>query len=67
MADPLSKSQTRLRGRKVRDMTDEQLLDWIDACTKMEMFVKPNKARRSWKQGRADAQAEIERRAHREI
>jgi len=28
-------------------MTDAQLHDWLDACTKMELHVKPAKARRS--------------------
>ena len=36
MAEPLTKSQRSLRGKKVVDMTDDQLRDWIDACAKME-------------------------------
>jgi hypothetical protein len=43
-------------------MTDAQLEEWIDACDKMEFYGKPAKARRSWKEGRAEALAEIERR-----
>lgn len=62
MAEPLSKSQQRLRGRKVADMTADQLLDWIDACAKMEQWVDAAKARRSWKQSAEDAQQELERR-----
>jgi|GEM_PF-2097700 hypothetical protein len=61
--NPLSKSQERLRGVKISDMTDEQLLDWIDACDKMEKANKmPSKARRSWKEGRQEALDEIEKR-----
>ena len=44
-------------------MTDEQLLDWIEACNKMEKAKKmPSKARRSWKESRLEAFEEIEKR-----
>jgi hypothetical protein len=62
MAEPLSDSQQRLRGKDVRTMTNEQLVDWIHACNAMEKWVSHNKARRGWKQGRADAEAEIQKR-----
>ena len=62
MQNPLSKNQERLRGHKRTDMTDTELRDWIDACEKMECWVKPAKARRTWKAARADAIAELERR-----
>ena len=62
MAMPLSKTQQRLRGRKIADMTDDQLRDWIDACSRMEEWVKPPKARRSWKSAGQEAMAELERR-----
>jgi hypothetical protein len=62
MRTPLSKSQEMLRGRKRVDMTDAQLRDWIDACDKMETWVKSAKARRSWVNARADAEAEMARR-----
>ncbi|MEO9885281.1 MAG: hypothetical protein ABJR05_06725 [Balneola sp.] len=62
-SNPLSKTQERLRGEKASDMTDEQLLDWIDACDKMEKAKKmPPKARRSWKESRQEAFDEIEKR-----
>lgn len=60
--EPLTRSQQALRGRKIVDMDDAQLADWIDACNKMEIWVKPAKARRSWKQGRLAAVTELERR-----
>jgi hypothetical protein len=61
---PLSRSQQRLRGRKVSDMNDAQLRDWIDACTKMEEWRGiDGKARRGWKESRAAARAELERRS----
>ncbi len=64
--NPLTKSQERLRGVKRTDMTDEQLLEWIDACNKMETAKNmPAKARRSWKKGREEALAEIEKRRNR--
>jgi hypothetical protein len=62
MAEPLSDSQQRLRGKDVRTMAKEQLIDWIHACNAMEKWVSHNKARRGWKQGRADAEAEIQKR-----
>jgi len=52
-------------GIPVPDMSDEQLRDWVDACRKMELYVKPAKARRSWKRSGQQAVAEIERRAAR--
>ena len=62
MAEPLSKSQQKLRGREIRIMTDEQLVDWIYACYAMEKYVNHNKARRGWKHSGQEAEAEIDRR-----
>lgn len=59
---PLSKSQQRLRGRKVADMANDELRDWIDACDKMERSGLAAKARRSWKESGNDARNELERR-----
>jgi len=59
---PLTRSQTSLRGRDIRDLSNEQLHDWIDACDKMERHVKYKKARRGWTSSRAEAEAERERR-----
>ncbi len=63
MTNPLSKSQQSLRGRKRSDMTAAQLRDWIDACNKMEAWVKPAKARRTWKKAREDAELHLQARA----
>ena len=61
--NPLSPSQEALRGRKVVDMSIEQLREWIDACNRMEAWkYTPAKARRGWKVSRAKAEAEFERR-----
>jgi len=46
-------------------MTDAQYRDWLDACEKMELHEKPAKARRSWKSGGLEAEAELQRRAER--
>jgi hypothetical protein len=63
MDSPLSASQESLRGRKVKDMTEQQLRDWIDACERMEAWPHTErKARRGWKAGRVEAIAELERR-----
>ena len=65
--NPLSRSQENLRGRKIADMSVEQLRDWIDACQRMEEWkYTPAKARRGWKASRAKAEAELACRRHRE-
>ena len=63
MSEPLSKSQQSLRGRKLVDMTDEQLRDWIDACYKMERWLNAAKARRGWRVSGEQAEEELERRS----
>jgi len=60
MAQPLTRSQHLLRGRKIADMTVDQLREWIDACNKMETWVKDGKSRRSWTRSRAEAEAMLE-------
>lgn len=60
--NPLTKEQEKLRGKNVRDMNSSQLRVWINACDKMENWVKYNKARRSWTQSREQAIVELERR-----
>ena len=62
MPEPLTKSQQQLRGRKIVDMSDEQLRDWIDACDRMERWVSASKARRSWRIGGIEAENELQRR-----
>jgi len=62
MAVPLSKSQQQLRGRKLADMTIDQLRDWIDACEKMERWLKPAKARRTWRRSGLEAREKLQRR-----
>jgi len=63
--ESLSRSQQALRGKKTGDMTDAELRDWIDACDKMEVSVKPAKARRSWKSSGAKARVELQEREER--
>jgi hypothetical protein len=46
-------------------MSEAQLHEWIDACDKMEAWVKPPKARRMWKQAGEEAEAELASRAQR--
>lgn len=52
MDAPLSSAQQHLRGRDVRNMTVDELREWINACDRMEMWTKFAKARRSWKLAR---------------
>lgn len=58
----LTTTQQTLRGRDLRDLSLDQLRNWIDACEKMEHWVKYKKARSGWKQSHEQATAEIERR-----
>jgi hypothetical protein len=63
LSQPLSKSQQKLRGRKIVDMSDTQLADWIVACHSMEAWPRIDaKARRGWKASRLEAEGEVERR-----
>jgi hypothetical protein len=62
MIKPLSRNQQQLRGRKIHELTDEQLVDWISACSKMENWVGVRKARHGWKKSEQQARAELERR-----
>jgi hypothetical protein len=55
----LTKQQEKLRGKKVSDMTILEITTWIEACDKMENWVKGNKARRSWTQSRDEAENEL--------
>ena len=60
--NPLTKQQEKLRGKNVKDMSSDELRIWIDACDKMENWVKYNKARRSWTASRDEAEEELEKR-----
>ena len=63
MPEPLTRTQQRLRGREICDMTEDQLRDWIDACEKMEQWVDAAKARRGWRLSGIEAQSELDRRS----
>ena len=63
MSEPLTKSQQRLRGRKISDMSVDQLQDWILACEKMEVWVDASKARRGWRLSGIEATEELARRS----
>jgi hypothetical protein len=58
----LSKIQQKLRGKNISDMTNAELPIWIEACRTMEKAKLPMKARRSWKEVRIAAEAEMRRR-----
>ena len=60
--NPLTKQEEKLRGKNVRDMNSDELRIWINACDKMENWVKYNKARRSWTESRKQAIAELQSR-----
>ena len=62
---PLNKAQEALRGKKVADLTDDQLQLWLTACDTMEEWVTNPKARRGWKRSREAAVAELAKRAER--
>jgi len=58
----LSKQQEKLRGKKIIDMTNDELIIWLKACVIMENQVKGNKARRSWTSSYVEAELELEKR-----
>ena len=62
LGQPLTGEQDALRGRDVREFTDAELRLWLDACDRMERWVKSAKARRTWKAGAERANAELARR-----
>ncbi len=62
MSSPLTKQQEKLRGKKIVDMTNAELHSWINACDRMETYVKGNKARRSWTKSRDEAENEMQSR-----
>jgi hypothetical protein len=63
MAQPLSKSQESLRGKKIVDMSVSELKDWVAACDAIEVWKHtPSKTRRGWKRSREEAIAELARR-----
>jgi hypothetical protein len=62
MNNPLNKQEEKLRGKKIYDMTLDELNVWINACDKMENWVNANKARRTWTSSRLEATIEIEKR-----
>ena len=63
MVEPLSNSQKQLRNKKLAAMTDLELLDWIDACEKMERSGAV-KSIRAWSRFGRNAREEL---AHRRM
>ena len=62
LGQPLTREQEELRGRDVRELDEAQLRVWLDACERMEHWVKAAKARRSWKTAARETRAELARR-----
>lgn len=62
IGQPLTREQEELRGRDVREFDETQLRVWLDACERMERWVKAAKARRSWKTAARETRAELARR-----
>ena len=54
MNNPLTKEQEQLRGKKIVDLSLEQLSVWINACERMENWVKDSKSRRSWRKSKME-------------
>ena len=64
----LSKSQKRLIGINIQSMSDEQLLDWIDACHKIDKRPHSyNKGRRWGQKMTIEAEEELERRRQKRL
>ena len=62
MNNPLTKEQEQLRGKKIVDLSLEQLSVWINACERMENWVKDSKSRRSWRKSAEKAEHELNKR-----
>lgn len=62
MDNPLSKEQEELRGKNISSFSTDQLHEWIEACEKMAIWVKTNKARRSWIKSGEKAEFELQKR-----
>lgn len=61
MDNPLTKEQEELRGKNISSFSIE-LNEWIEACERMEVWVKTNKARRSWARSKEKAECELSKR-----
>jgi hypothetical protein len=57
----LSKEEAKLQKKGVPNMSLDELKEWVNICTRNEEAVSHNKARRSWKDGRREAQERIEK------
>jgi hypothetical protein len=57
--------QVQRRGRRLADLTDRELKMWLDACERMELWVRFAKARRTWKRSRVAALEEQAKRRER--
>jgi len=58
----MSRAFKRVRNKDLSVWPIEKLKEHINACQKMEENVEFNKARRSWKHAKQEAEAELERR-----
>jgi hypothetical protein len=67
VTNPLSREQEALRGRRLVDLTDRELELWLDACERMEHWVRFAKARRTWKRSRDAALQEQAKRRERNV
>lgn len=56
MGAPLTKEQNALRGRRLEELSSDELRLWIDACDRMETWPgMPAKSRRGWKMSKSAA------------
>jgi len=56
----LSKEKLKLQKKGIENLSQEELLRWIEICKRNENDVKFNKARRSWVKSRQKAEDKLE-------
>ena len=56
----LSKEKLKLQKKGIENLSQEELLRWIEICKRNENDVKFNKARRNWVKSRQKAEDKLE-------
>jgi len=55
----LSKEELKLQKKGIENLSQEELLEWIEICKRNENYVKFNKAKRSWGNSRKKAEERL--------
>ena len=55
-----SKEELKLQKKGIENLSQKELLEWIEICKRNENDIKFNKARRSWMKSRQKAEERLE-------